>query len=188
MRVLVAPDKFRGTLTARQAAEAVATGWRRTRPEDRLDLAPMADGGEGTMASLVDALDGEVVRVTVAGPREDPVGAAFGVAETAEGRVAIVEMASASGLDLLSASRRDPRLTTTRGTGELIAAALDRGPVRLIVGPGRQCDERRRSGHGPGPGRPFPATSEGREIAGGGLALAGLARVDVTGLDRRCVG
>ena len=102
MRVLVAPDKFRGTLTARQAAEAVATGWRRTRPDDRLDLAPMADGGEGTMAALVDALHGEVVRVVVSGPREDPVEAAFGIAEAAEGRVAIVEMASASGLELLA--------------------------------------------------------------------------------------
>ena len=85
MRILVAPDKFRGTLTARQAAEAVATGWRRTRPDDRLDLAPMADGGEGTMAALVDALQGEVVRVAVSGPREDQVEAAFGIARRGRG-------------------------------------------------------------------------------------------------------
>ena len=123
MRVLVAPDKFRGTLTARQAAEAVATGWRRTRPDDRLDLAPMADGGEGTMAALVDALHGEVVRVDGHRARGGTRWRrAFGIAESADGRLAIVEMASASGLALLSASRRDPRLTTTRGTGELILA------------------------------------------------------------------
>ena len=150
MRVLVAPDKFRGTLTARQAAEAVATGWRRTRPDDRLDLAPMADGGEGTMAALVDALHGEVVRATVTGPRGDQVGAEFGIADGADGRLAIVEMASASGLALLSPSRRDPRLTTTRGTGELILAALDHGPTRLLVGSGRERHERRGSGDGAG--------------------------------------
>ncbi len=103
MRVLVAPDKFRGTLTARQAAEAVATGWRRTRPDDRLDLAPMADGGEGTMTALVDALRGEVVRVPVTGPRGDQVEAEYGIAQGADGRVAVVEMASASGLALLVA-------------------------------------------------------------------------------------
>ena len=90
MRVLVAPDKFRGTLSARQAAEAVATGWRRTRPGDDLDLAPMADGGEGTMAALTDALHGGVFPVTVTGPRGDRVQAGFGIAETADGRVAIV--------------------------------------------------------------------------------------------------
>jgi glycerate kinase len=184
MRVLVAPDKFRGTLTARQAAEAVATGWRRTRLEDRLDLAPMADGGEGTMAALVEALRGEVVHVVVSGPREDPVEAAFGIAETAEGRVAIVEMASASGLELLSAPRRDPRLTTTRGTGELITAALDREPVRLIVGLGGSATNDGGAGMAQALGVRL-RDERGREIVGGGLALAGLARVDVTSLDRR---
>ena len=110
MRILVAPDKFRGTLTARQAAEAIAAGWRRTRPRDRLDLAPMADGGEGTAATLVDALGGELVPTSVHGPLNDPVEASFGVAETAEGRIAIVEMAAASGLAMLAPSRRDPRI------------------------------------------------------------------------------
>ena len=179
MRVLVAPDKFRGTLTARQAAEAVATGWRRTRPDDRLDLAPMADGGEGTMAALVDALHGEVVRVTVSGPREDQVEAAFGIAEAAEGRVAIVEMASASGLELLSAPRRDPRVTTTRGTGELIAAALDREPVRLIVGLGGSATNDAGAGMAQALGVRL-LDEQGREVAAGGLALAGLARIDAT--------
>ena len=187
MRVLVAPDKFRGTLTARQAAEAVATGWRRTRPDDRLDLAPMADGGEGTMAALVDALQGEVVRVTVSGPREDQVEAAFGIADAAEGRVAIVEMASASGLELLSASRRDPRVTTTRGTGELIAAALDREPVRLIVGLGGSATNDAGAGMAQALGVRL-LDVQGREVAAGGLALAGLARIDATGIDRRLRG
>jgi glycerate kinase len=187
MRVLVAPDKFRGTLTARQATEAIATGWRRTRPDDRLDLAPMADGGEGTMAALIDALHGEVVRATVTGPRGDMVEAEFGIAEGANGRVAVVEMASASGLTLLSPSRRDPRLTTTRGTGELILAALGHGPTRLIVGPGGSATNDGGAGMAQALGVHL-LDEQGREIGAGGVALAGLARIDATGVDRRLRG
>jgi glycerate kinase len=187
MRILVAPDKFRGTLTARQAAEAVATGWRRTRPEDRLDLAPLADGGEGTMAALVDALNGEVVRVIVTGPRGDTVEAAFGIADGPDGRLAVVEMASASGLALLSASRRDPRLTTTRGTGELILAALDHAPTRLIVGSGGSATNDGGAGMAQALGVRL-LDEQGNEVGAGGVALASLARVDATGIDGRLRG
>jgi glycerate 2-kinase len=187
MRVLVAPDKFRGTLTARQAAEAIATGWRRSRPDDRLDLAPMADGGEGTMAALVDALHGEVIRATVTGPRGDPVDAEFGIAESVEGRLAIVEMASASGLALLSPSRRDPRRTTTRGTGELIVAALDHEPQRLLVGSGGSATNDGGAGMAQALGVRL-LDEQGRELVAGGAALCGLARIDATGLDRRLKG
>ena len=188
MRVLVAPDKFRGTLTARQAAEAVATGWRRTRPEDRLDLAPMADGGEGTMDALVGCAARRGRRASRSpGPREDPVEAAFGIAETTEGRVAIVEMASASGLELLSAPRRDPRLTTTRGTGELIAAALDREPVRLIVGLGGSATNDGGAGMAQALGVRF-LDERGREIAGGGARAGRAGARRRHGLDRRLRG
>jgi glycerate 2-kinase len=187
MRVLVAPDKFRGTLTARQAAEAVATGWRRARPEDRLDLAPMADGGEGTMTALVDALGGQVVRVAVTGPRGDEVEAEYGIAEGAEGRLAIVEMASASGLALLSPSRMDPRLTTTRGTGELILAALEQAPSRLIVGSGGSATNDGGAGMAQALGVRL-LDEQGRELGAGGATLAALSRIDATGLDRRLRG
>ncbi|MGZ5212964.1 MAG: glycerate kinase [Actinomycetota bacterium] len=184
MRVLVAPDKFRGTLTARQAAEAVATGWRRARPDDRLDLAPMADGGEGTTTALVDALHGEVVRVTVTGPRGDQVESELGIAEGADGRLAIVEMASASGLALLSPSRRDPRLTTTRGTGELILAALEHAPTRLLVGSGGSATNDGGAGMAQALGVRL-LDEQGRELRAGGAALTGLARIDTTGIDPR---
>jgi glycerate kinase len=187
MRILVAPDKFRGTLTARQAAEAVATGWRRVRPEDELDLAPMADGGEGTMAALVDALHGEVVRATVTGPRGDPVEAEFGLADGADGRLAIVEMASASGLALLAPSRRDPLLTTTRGTGELILAALAYAPTRLLVGSGGSATNDGGAGMAQAVGVRM-LDGQARELGSGGAALAGLARIDATRLDRRLTG
>jgi glycerate kinase len=184
MRVLIAPDKFRGTLNARQAAEAVAAGWRRVRPHDELDLAPMADGGEGTMAALVAALGGVVVRATVHGPRGDPVRAAFGVAGSAGGRVAIVEMASASGLGLLSDERRDPRRTSSRGTGELIRAALDHAPERLIVGLGGSATNDGGAGMAQALGAQM-LDRGGREIGGGGAALVDLDRIVVRDLDLR---
>ena len=92
MRILVAPDKFRGTLTARQAAEAFSTGWRRERPDDDLELMPMADGGEGTMDALVDALGGRVEAPTVTGPLGDRVDAEFDSVSSKEGRLGVVEM------------------------------------------------------------------------------------------------
>ncbi len=184
MRILVAPDKFRGTLTARQAAEAIAAGWRRTRPRDRLDLAPMADGGEGTAEALVDALGGELVQTSAHGPLNDPVEASFGVAETAEGRLAIVEMAAASGLALLAPSRRDPRITTTRGTGDLIAASLDRSPDHLVVALGGSATNDGGAGMAQALGVRL-LDGSGRDIGPGGVALLELERIDMTALDPR---
>jgi glycerate kinase len=184
MRVLIAPDKFRGTLTARQAAEAIATGWRRVRPDDELDLAPMADGGEGTMAALVDALGGDVVPVRASGPRGDRIDGSIGIASSANGRLAIVEMASASGLTLLSPSRRDPRRTTTRGTGELIRAALNHAPARLIVGLGGSATNDGGAGMAQALGVRL-TDADGRELGPGGAALTRLARIDAAGLDPR---
>ena len=184
MRILIAPDKFRETLTARQAAEAIAAGWRRSRPGDGLDLAPMADGGEGTLIALVDALGGEMISVKASGPRGDRIDASFGIADGSNGRLAIVETAAASGLAVLSASRRDPRRTTTRGTGELIRAALDRAPARLIVGLGGSATND--GGAGMGQALGVRLTDDGgRDLAPGGAALAGLVHIDATGLDPR---
>ncbi len=100
MRVLVAPDKFRGTLTAVQAAEAVEAGWHRHRPGDEIVLVPMADGGEGTMEALIGALGGQKVSITVPGPLGDPTPAPFALVPTADGMLGVVEMAQASGLGL----------------------------------------------------------------------------------------
>jgi glycerate 2-kinase len=104
VRILVAPDKFRGTLTARQAADAFGTGWRRQRPRDDLELVPMADGGEGTMEALVDALSGRIELANVSGPLGDSVEAAFGIVPRADGNLGVVEMARARS----RTARRDP--------------------------------------------------------------------------------
>jgi glycerate kinase len=184
MQVLVAPDKFRGTLTARQAAEAVETGWMRVRPGDDLDLAPMADGGEGSLDALIDALGGTTHAVTVRGPLGDPVEAAYGLAEAPDGRLAVVEMARASGLALLSEARRDPLSASTFGTGELIGAALGHEPDRIVVCIGGSATNDGGAGMAQALGARL-LDAEGVDLGPGGAALSGLARIDTTGMDTR---
>jgi glycerate kinase len=188
VRVLVAPDKFRGTLTAAEAASAIATGWRRARPADEIDLCPVADGGEGTMSALLAALGGEAVAARVRGPLGDPVDASFGVVDLTGVRSAIVESASASGLGLVLGSRRDPVRAGTEGTGELIGWALDRGIARLLVCVGGTAS----SDGGAGMARALGARflrADGSPIRTGGGGLVDLATIDLSTLDpriRRC--
>ncbi|MFA6560416.1 MAG: glycerate kinase [Verrucomicrobiia bacterium] len=134
MTIVAAPDKFKGSLTAEEAADAIERGVRRVWPRARVVKAPMADGGEGTLRALVHATGGRILHQRVMGPLGEPVRAAFGV--LGDGETAVIEMAEASGYKLVSAARRNPLVTTTYGTGELILAALRRGCRRLIVGIG----------------------------------------------------
>lgn len=187
MRVLVAPDKFKGTLSAEQAARAIATGWRRERPGDELDLAPMADGGEGTLDALVAALGGEIRRLRVSGPLGDPVEAAFGLVEAAGGRTGIVELARASGLQLVAESRRDALRATTRGAGELLLAAAREGIAEALVCIGGSATTDGGAGLASALGVRF-LDEAGSPIGDGGAALLSLARVDVTGLAREVRG
>ena len=181
VRILVAPDKFRGTLTARQAADAFATGWRRQRPGDDLDLVPMADGGEGTMDALVDALSGRIERTTVSGPLGDPIDAAFGIASTADGALGVVEMARASGLALLDPTRRDPLRTSTRGTGELIARSIEAGARRLVVCIGGSATNDGGAGMASALGARFLDAS-GTSLTDGGAGLGALAHIDLSAM------
>ena len=130
MRVLIAPDKFAGTLTAVEAADAIAAGWRQQRPDDELDLAPMADGGPGFVDVLHAALGGELLATTVAGPFGRPVPATILLA----GETAYVESAQACGLHLTG--REGAESATTVGVGELVAAALDSRATKIVVGLG----------------------------------------------------
>jgi glycerate kinase len=179
--VLVAPDKFRGTLTAEEAAAAVARGWRRARPADVLDLVPLADGGEGTLDALVSALSGEVRTVAVTGPLGQPVEAAFGLAASGGEALGIVEMARASGLALVPADRRDPKVTTTRGTGELIVAACRAGAGRVVVCIGGSATNDGGAGMAQALGIRL-VDEAGRDLPPGGAALLGLDRVEASGL------
>lgn len=139
MRVLIAPDGFRGTLSAHQAAEAIALGWRRESPRDDLTLMPMSDGGPGFIDAVAAAVPGRTIPLTVTGPRGESVPAAFHIDLAG---TAYIESAQACGIHLIPQADRDPRLTTTRGVGELIAAAIDAGAGRVVVGLGGSgtCD------------------------------------------------
>jgi glycerate kinase len=135
MKVVIAPDKFKGCLPARDVAAAMTEGARRADPNIVIDEVPMADGGEGTVEALVAATGGRLVTVRVTGPLpEMKVDATFGL--PGDGRMAVIEMAAASGLHLLRPEQYDPERTTTYGTGELILAASDAGAEQVILGIG----------------------------------------------------
>src|SRR5258708_28196000 len=134
MRIVIAPQSLKGSLTAAQAGEAIAQGVRAVYPEAEIEIVPVADGGEGTVQALVDASGGEIVQQKVTGRLGEPVLAFFGL--LGDGRTAAIEMAASSGLPLVPPDQRDPRITTTYGVGELILAALERGRRHFIIGIG----------------------------------------------------
>ncbi|MCF6377239.1 glycerate kinase [Nocardioides KLBMP 9356] len=167
MRVLIAPDKFAGTLTAVQAAEAIAAGWRRRAPDDELDLAPMADGGPGFVDVLHAALGGTLSAVTVSGPHGAPVPAVV----LRVGETAYVESAQAAGLHLLDG---DPETATSRGVGELLLAAVEGGATTVVVGLGGTGT----NDGGAGVLAALGATSDG-VLDAGPAALAPVTAVDL---------
>jgi glycerate 2-kinase len=141
MRIVIAPDKFKGSLTAAQAAAAIAEGIHRADPSIQVDLCPMADGGEGTVEALVAATGGKIIARTVGGPLPRmKVDAPIGI--LGDGFTAVLEMSSASGLQLLKKDQHDPTRTTTYGTGELLRQAQRLGAKRIILGIGGSatCD------------------------------------------------
>jgi glycerate 2-kinase len=182
MRIVVAPDSFKGSLTALAVAEAVERGLRTVWPDAEVRKVPIADGGEGTVDALVVATSGCAVETTVRGPLGEPVRARWGV--LGDAATAVIEMAAASGLPLVPKERRDPRVTTTHGTGELLRAALDAGLSRLVVGIGGSATNDGGSGLARALGARF-LDAEGRDLPEGGAALARLARIDLAGLDPR---
>ena len=182
MRVVIAPDSFKGSATAQQVAAALAAGWHREWPETHIDAVPVADGGEGTVDAMVHATSGRFAEAFVTGPLGEPVTARYGI--LGDGATAVIEMAAASGLTLVPAHARDPRRTTTRGTGELILAALDAGCRRIIVGIGGSATNDGGAGMAQALGVRL-LDEAGNDLPPGGGALRRLARIDVSGLDPR---
>ena len=133
MKILIAPDSFKESISATKAAEAIARGIKDVLPAAETVLLPIADGGEGTVDALVKAAGGLLVSTAVSGPLGDEVCARWGILPDGTG---VIEMAAASGLPLVPLSRRNPLLTSTLGTGQLIRAVLDQGCTRIILGVG----------------------------------------------------
>ncbi len=185
MRVVIAPDKFKGSLSASMAAEAMALGVARAAPSAEIDRVPMADGGEGTVAALVASTGGMLREATVHGPMGEPISARYGL--LGDGRTAAIEMASASGLVLVPAGHRNPMVATTRGTGELMLAAIADGATRLIVGIGGSATNDGGAGLGQALGYRL-LDEDGRELGPGGGELNRLARIDASGRRRELDG
>ena len=181
MRVLVAPDKFKGTLSAPEAAAAIARGWRVGDPSADVEEVPLADGGEGTLDALLAARGGVRRSESVTGPLGEPVEAAFGLVDAPGGRLGVVEMARASGLQLVPGDRRDPRVTTSRGTGELMLAAVRAGAVRLLVCVGGSATNDAGAGAAQALGVHL-LDGRGDELRPGGAALQDLERADLSGV------
>ncbi|GEK78724.1 glycerate kinase [Agrococcus baldri] len=182
MSFLVAPSGFKESLGADDVAEAIAVGIRRVVPGARIRMLPLVDGGEGTAVAMAAATGGRLELRTVTGPVGDPVESHFAV--LGDGSTAVVEMAAAAGLSLVPRDRRDPTRTTTHGVGELIAAALDAGCTRIIVG----CGDSGTSDGGAGALQALGARlldAEGRAIKPGARGLLRLDRIDPAGLDPR---
>ena len=182
MKVVIAPDKFKGSLPAPDAARAMARGVAAACPGATLDLVPMADGGEGTVEALVAATGGSFREASVSGPLGTPVVARFGM--LGDGRTAVLEMATASGLVLVPSDRRDPLRATTRGTGELLRAAMDLGVTSIVLGIGGSATNDGGAGLAQALGARL-LDEEGEELPPGGAALARLHRIDASGLDPR---
>ncbi len=182
MHIVVAPDSYKGSVSALGVAQAMARGIAKVFPQAEVRQAPIADGGEGTVEALVAATGGRLRHEQVAGPLGEPLKAQWGV--LGDGRTAVIEMAAASGLPLVPKDRRDPRITSTRGTGELIRAALDAGLRKIIIGIGGSATNDGGMGMARALGARF-IDAGGKDLPEGGAALADLARIDPGGLDAR---
>ena len=182
MKIVIAPDSFKGSLTALQVAEAMEVGLRRVFPDATIEKVPMADGGEGTVQSLVDATGGEILTAQVMDPLGNTIDAQYGV--LGDGVTAVIEMAEASGLTLVPLNKRDPRVTTTYGTGELIRSALAHGCRKLIIGIGGSATNDGGAGMAQALGAKL-LTASGEQIKPGGDHLATLNSIDLSELDPR---
>ncbi len=181
MKIVIAPDSFKESLSAPEVAQAIARGWLAVYPDAEIVLCPMADGGEGTVDAVLAATGGERREQVVQGPLATPVTAHWGW--LGDG-TAVIEMAAASGLHHVPSGQRDPRVTSSYGTGELIIAALDAGATRIILGLGGSATNDGGSGLLRALGVRF-LDAGGNELRPGGAALAALQRVDLSALDKR---
>ena len=178
MHVVIAPDCFTGTLTAQQAAQAIAQGWVASAPHDLLTLRPLSDGGPGFLDVLASAIpDAQTLAVTVADPLGRDVPAALLVVGAEGDRTAYVESAQAAGLHLLAADERNPAVTSTWGVGQLVEAALAEGATRIVVGLGGSATNDAGAGMLAALGAGAP-----KDLARGGLALADISDAALPGL------
>lgn len=179
---MLAPDSFKESMTAKEVCIAMEKGLRKVYPAANYVHVPMADGGEGTVQSLVDATGGQIRYIEVTGPLGEPVTAAYGL--LGDGTTAAIEMASASGIHLVNKDNKNPLKTTTYGTGELIRECLNRGIRKIIIGIGGSATNDGGTGMAEALGARF-LDATGNTLPRGGGSLGELASVDISSLDDR---
>lgn len=179
---VLAPDSFKESMTAKEVCNAMEKGLRKVFPEANFVHVPMADGGEGTTQSLIDATDGTLYALNVTGPLGETVEASYGI--MGNGEIAVIEMASASGIQFVNRDTKNPLVTTTYGTGELIRACLDKGIKKIILGIGGSATNDGGAGMAEALGVRF-YDEAGNTLPHGGGALDRLHHIDLSGLDSR---
>ncbi|GKX51499.1 glycerate kinase [Budvicia aquatica] len=182
MRIVIAPDSFKESLSAMQVATAIQQGFSEIYPDAEYVKLPMADGGEGTVVSMIEATNGHYFNEIITGPLGLPVEGVWGL--MGDGKTAVIEMAAASGLHHVPPAQRNPLYTTSHGTGELLLAALDHGVERIILGIGGSATNDGGAGMMQALGASL-RDAQGQELEVGGEAIGGLATIDLSGLDPR---
>lgn len=176
MKILLAPDSYKNSLTAKQVAQAMENGLKKVLPEADYVQVPMADGGEGTVQSLVDAKHGQLLSEQVIDPLGKETTAHFGLIDN--GQVAVIEMAEASGIQYVNDETKDPYVTTTYGTGQLIKAAIETGAKTIVIGIGGSATNDGGAGMAQALGAKL-LDKNGQELAYGGKALVDLEKIDI---------
>jgi glycerate 2-kinase len=182
MKIIIAPDSFKGSLSAFDVAKSIQRGIIKIDETIETVIVPMADGGEGTVQSLIDASDGEIIELTVHDPLFREIKSFYGI--MGDGVTAVIEMAAASGLPLLTPEERNPLKTTTYGTGELIKDALNRGCQKFIIGLGGSATNDGGCGMAQALGVKF-FDKNGNEVGLGGGELSKIDKIDISGIDTR---
>lgn len=183
MKIVIAPDSFKESLSAKQVCESIEAGFREIYPTAQYVHLPLADGGEGTVEVLLQGLKGEVKQSQVSGPLGESINASWALLD--EGKTALIEIAAASGLDLVPAHQRDPSRATTYGSGELIKQALDLGVTKILLGLGGSATNDGGAGIVQALGGKL-LNRAGEELPLGAQSLAELAQIDLSTLDSRC--
>lgn len=182
MKIVIAPDSFKESMTAMEVCNQIEKGFRKVFPEAIYFKIPIADGGEGTVQSIIDATDGKLVKKAVSGPLGSLVDSFYTI--TGDGKTAVIEMAAASGLHHIPREQRNPLLASTRGTGELILDALDHGIEKIVLGLGGSATNDGGTGMATALGIKFFAEN-GKELLMQGDTLQKIRRIDVSSIDPR---
>ncbi len=182
MKIVIAPDSFKGSLTSQGAADTIAKSFLKIFPDTEIEKIPLADGGEGTTQILVTATNGKIYNEFVTSPVGERIKANYGI--LGDGKTAVIEMAAASGLSLIPIEKRNPMFTTTFGTGELIKVALNQGYRKFIIGLGDSATTDAGAGLAQALGVKL-LTAKNQEIRLGGIGLRDLQRIDISNIDKR---